>query len=50
MLEQGTNYVLSFSDVLNQTKYSVDYFTAKQSVVDCCNKLLVDVNEYLNMK
>lgn len=39
MLEQGTNYVLSFSDVLNQTKYSVDYFAAKQSVVDCCNKI-----------
>lgn len=39
MLEEGTNYLLSFSDVLNQTKYSADYLTARQSVVDCCNRL-----------
>lgn len=39
MLEEGTNYLLSFSDILNQTEYAVDYFKAKQSVVDCCNKI-----------
>ena len=39
MLEEGTNYIPSFSDVLNQTKYSADYFKARQSVVDCCNKI-----------
>ena len=39
MLEEGTNYILSFSDVLNQTKYSIDYVAARQSVVDCCNKI-----------
>ena len=39
MLETGTNYALSFSDILNQTKYAADYFTARQSVVDCCNKI-----------
>lgn len=39
MLEEGTNYILSFSDILSQTKYAVDYFAARQSVVDCCNKI-----------
>lgn len=39
MLEKGTNYALSFSDILNQTKYAEDYFKARQSVVDCCNKI-----------
>lgn len=39
MLEEGTNYLLSFSDILSQTEYAADYFAARQSVVDCCNKI-----------
>lgn len=39
MLEEGTNYLLSFSEIAVQTEYSADIIELKKSVAECCRQI-----------